>query len=69
MATIMWHYNDVLMLSMPLGESQDSLAGRFICSRNFANECHGDGAKKTALESCFLWHMRPATHPFSYLKS
>jgi hypothetical protein len=26
----MWHYNDVLMLSMPLGESQDSLAGRFF---------------------------------------
>jgi hypothetical protein len=30
MAAIMWHYNDVLMLSMPLGESQDSLAGRFF---------------------------------------
>jgi hypothetical protein len=49
----MWRYNDVLMLSMPLGESQDSLAGRFFCSRNFANECHGDGAKKMALESHF----------------
>jgi hypothetical protein len=69
MAAIMWHNNDVLMLSMPLGESQDSLAGRFFCFRNFANERHGDGAKKTALESRFLWHTRPATHPFSYLKS
>jgi hypothetical protein len=28
------------------------LAG-FFCSRNFANERHGDGAKKTALESRF----------------
>jgi hypothetical protein len=69
MAAIMWHYNDVLMLSMPLGESQDSLAGRFYCSRNFANEHHGDGAKKTALESHFLWHMRPAICPFTYLQS
>jgi hypothetical protein len=49
----MWCYNDVLMLSMPLGESQDSLAGRFFCSRNFANERHGDGAKKMALKSRF----------------
>jgi hypothetical protein len=31
MAAIMCHKNDVLMLSMPLGESQDSLvAGRFF---------------------------------------
>jgi hypothetical protein len=27
LAAIMWRYNDVLMLSMSLGESQDSLAG------------------------------------------
>jgi hypothetical protein len=26
----MWHYNDVLRLSMPLGESQDSLAAGFF---------------------------------------
>ncbi len=50
------------MLSMPLGESQDSLAGRFHCSHNFANEHHGDGAKKTALAWVTFLMAHEASH-------